>query len=130
MEPLQTVTRSGARNVRQTATKTKASERVQLSAQQRQILSNALKLTRETEQISPSLLKSGIPWNLQWSPQSRDKDIDRSLENVWRASMCRALARLERRGLISRIKGRKKARTTSVLLTDQGRKIAESFETY
>ena len=90
-----------------------------LSLQQQIILICLLNEVRSAEKSDPQLLESGIEWRLHIT--------DKKYENSMRASYCRSLARLERRGLITRIKGRKKVRTLRVLLTDQGRKIAEAM---
>ena len=76
------------------------------------------------EQHVPQLLKFGIAWEPQWKPKLVDKTEDKSLGNVWRAYLCRSLGRLEKRGLIIRIKGHKQARTVRVMLTTEGRKMA------
>jgi hypothetical protein len=73
------------------------------------------------------LLERGIDWFPQWTPKTTNQTEDRRLENVWRASLCRSLARLERRGLLTRIRGRKQARTARVRLTDEGHRIAETI---
>ena len=75
------------------------------------------------------LLKRGIDWMPEWTPKTTDKTEDRRRENVWRASLCRSLARLEQRGLIQRIRGRKQARTARVRLTDEGHRVAEMIAT-
>jgi hypothetical protein len=81
-----------------------------LSSQQVRVLKWLLNCVRFAEQHNRQLLEDGFPWN----PKTQDKER----ENCWRASLCRALARLEKRGLITRIKGRKKARTSRVKLTE------------
>src|SRR5437588_4722527 len=53
----------------------------------------------------------GCGWMPQWKPKCENQAEDKARENVWRASLCRSLTRLEKRGLITRIKGRKQART-------------------
>lgn len=75
------------------------------------------------------LLERGIDWMPKWTPRTTNKAEDKRLENVWRASLCRSLARLERRGLIQRIRGRKQARTARVKLTDEGHRMAEAIAT-
>jgi hypothetical protein len=90
-----------------------------LSIQQRVILKWLLDCVRFAEKHNPQLLVTGFAW----TPQTND--IPR--ENAWRASLCRTLARLEKRGLITRIKGRKNARTVRVMLTSEGRRVAESL---
>jgi DNA-binding MarR family transcriptional regulator len=74
-------------------------------------------------------LERGIDWFPQWIPQTTDQIEDKRLENVWRASLCRSLARLEHRGLLIRVRGRKKARTARVRLTDEGHRVAETIAT-
>lgn len=98
-----------------------------LSPLQRRILQWLLYHTCVVEQEDPQWLKYGIDWYHPWTPMTTNKTEDRRLEIVWRASLCRSLARLEKRGLIKRLRGRKQARTTSVLLTDEGRKVAEAL---
>jgi hypothetical protein len=73
------------------------------------------------------LLERGILWWPEWTPKTIDKAEDRRLENVWRASLCRSLARLEQRGLVIRVRGRKRARTARVRLTDEGQRVAEAI---
>ena len=98
-----------------------------LSPLQRCILQWLLYHVRLVEQEDPRWLKEGIDWCHPWKPMTTDKLEDKRLEIVWRASLCRSLARLEKRGLIKRLRGRKQARTISVLLTDEGRKVAEAL---
>ena len=98
-----------------------------LSSQQQHILKWLLNRVRFAEQHNPQLLEAGFDWWPQWKPKCGDKIEDKALENVWRASLCRSLSRLEKRGLITRIKGRKQARTIRVLLTINGRKVAEAM---
>lgn len=98
-----------------------------LSFRQRHILTWLLERVRDAEKHHPELLETGIWWSPQWKPSTNDALAEKASENAWRASLCRSLARLERRGLIMRLKGRKNARTTRVLLTAEGRKIAESL---
>jgi DNA-binding MarR family transcriptional regulator len=73
------------------------------------------------------LFERGIDWMPEWIPKTTDQTEDRRLENVWRASLCRSLARLERRGLVQCIRGRKQARTARVRLIDEGHRIAETI---
>src|SRR5258707_9400685 len=73
---------------------------------------------RELFEEDGGLFDGDVAWMFMWTPQVPDPMEDRALENVWRASVCRSLARLEKRGLVIRIKGRKKARTVRVSLTD------------
>ena len=101
-----------------------------LSSMQRSILKSVLYQILSVEQENPQWLKDGIAWMPQWMPKSKDKSEDKALENVYRASLCRSLARLEERGLITRIKGQKKARTVRILLTSEGRKVAEAITAY
>src|SRR5688572_8126653 len=82
-----------------------------LSPQQRYILLWLITNVRLVEQADPRWLKDGIDWWHQWTPKTADKTVDKSFENVWRASLCRSLARLEQWGLIQRIRGRKQGRT-------------------
>jgi hypothetical protein len=91
-----------------------------ISSQQQQILARLLRLTRLAEKYDDlELLEKGF----NWSPKITDK----AAENSRRASLSRALTRLEARGLITRVKGRKQARTSRLKLTDQGRRVAESL---
>jgi hypothetical protein len=99
-----------------------------LSFLQKTILTWLLNSVRVVEKRDPQSLKFGIAWEPVWKHKSQDKEQDKTFENVWRASLCRSLARLEKRGLITRIKGRKNARTHSVMLTREGRKVAESID--
>jgi DNA-binding HxlR family transcriptional regulator len=73
------------------------------------------------------LFDGDVAWMLTWTTQLPDPTEDKALENVWRASVCRSLARLEKRGLVIRIKGSKKTRTVRVKFTDAGRKVAEAL---
>ena len=98
-----------------------------LSSQQQHILKWLINRVRFAEQHHPQLLEVGFDWMPQWKPKCENQAEDKALENVWRASLCRSLTRLERRGLITRIKGRKQARTMRVLLTIKGRKVAEAM---
>lgn len=98
-----------------------------LSSLQQSILKWLLYQVRSVEQADPKWLKYGIEWRPPWMPQLQDKAQDKALENVFRASLCRSLARLENRGLITRMRGRKNARTVNVMLTAEGRKVAEAL---
>jgi len=77
-------------------------------------------LIEAAEQQNRDLLVTGVQWRLLVD--------DKEGENAFRSSICRTLARLERRGLIKRIKGRKNKRTVRVLLTESGRALAEATE--
>jgi hypothetical protein len=101
-----------------------------LSAQQQYILEWLINQVRYAEQHDRQSLEAGFWWMPHWTPKTNDQAEDHALENVWRASLCRSLARLEKRGLITRIKGRRKARTVRVMLTVEGRKVAESIVGY
>ena len=100
-----------------------------LSALQRYILTWLINRLRFAEQHDHQQLERGIYWWPEWTPKTIDKAEDKRLENVWRASLCRSLARLEHRGLLIRIRGRKQARTARVRLTDEGHRVAESIVT-
>ena len=82
---------------------------------------------RYAERHHPQPLERGIDWMPEWEPKALDKYDDKRLENVWRASLCRTLARLERRGLVKRNRGRKQARTARVRLTPTGHRVAEAI---
>jgi predicted transcriptional regulator of viral defense system len=90
----------------------------QLSKQQSIILLWLLKsiekLERRTDTAAQTLLCEGIPWKVVASKSSR------------RVSICRALVRLERRGLIERVAP--KGRTKAVRMTESGRVIAQQFK--
>lgn len=90
-----------------------------LSLQQQHILKWLLNSLRFIEQQQPKPLNVGISWRINISNKER--------ENNTRASLCRSLSRLEQRRLITCIRGRKNRRTTKVMLTDEGRKMAESL---
>jgi hypothetical protein len=94
-----------------------------LSEQQKHVLRWLLQAVRALEGRNDSAARSLLRDGIGWQPRTADKDR----ENCWRASLCRTLARLEQRGLLTRIRGRKNARTVRVLFTDQGRKVAESM---
>ena len=98
-----------------------------LSPQQRQIVRWLIFQVRTAEQQDRGLFKGEVAWMLMWTTQVPDGIEDKSLENVWRASLCRSLARLEKRGLVIRIKGPKKVRTVRVRFTRKGRKVAEAL---
>ena len=93
-----------------------------LSLQQQHILRWLLERTRQAELYEPESLAIGFWWALELN--------DKANENSRRASFCRSRERLEGRGLIRCIRGRKKARTVRVLLTDEGRRVAEAVSGY
>jgi hypothetical protein len=84
-----------------------------LGLQQQHILRWLLKRTRQAEPDDPQSLAIGFWWAL--------KVNDKANENSRRASFCRSRERLEGRGLIRCVRGRKKAWTVRVLLTEEGR---------
>jgi hypothetical protein len=84
-----------------------------LSSQQQAILKWLISRIRHAEQHNPQQLNSGIYWAPRWKPKCNDQSEDKAQENAWRASLCRTLVRLEKRGLVSRVKGRKQLRTTT-----------------
>src|SRR5688572_10341848 len=43
------------------------------------------------------LLERGIDWMPEWTPKTTNQTEDKRLENVWRALLCRSLARLQQR---------------------------------
>ena len=92
---------------------------MQVSDQQGSILKWLLRCVRAAESNDPELLARGFVWGLRLHGAER--------ENSQRASFSRSLARLEQRGLITRLKGSKAKRTRRVLLTAEGRKVAESL---
>ena len=100
---------------------------VPLSPLQRQILRWLLSQVRTAEQQDGRSIEGGVAWEVSWDTQVQDRTEDKARENVWRSSVCRALARLEKRGLVIRIKERKKARTVEVMFTRPGRKMAEAL---
>jgi hypothetical protein len=81
-----------------------------LSPLQQYILRWIINRVRYAEQHDRQQLERGIYWWPEWTPRTTDKTEDRRRENVWRASLCRSLARLEQRGLLIRIRGRKQVR--------------------
>ena len=99
----------------------------QLSSMQRRILTWLLGQVRSAERENPQLLESGFFWAPMWTASGDAREADKARENVWRAYLCRSLERLERRGLITRIKGRKNARTSRVKFTDKGREVTEAM---
>ena len=96
-----------------------------LSPLQRQILKWILSQVRIAKQQNGRFFEAGVAWEVRWDPQVQDRTEDKARENVWRSSVCRALARLEKRRLVICIRGRKNARTIRVKLTRLGRKMAE-----
>ena len=74
-----------------------------LSPLQQFILKWLITRVRYAEQHDRQQLERGIDWWLEWTPKTTDKAEDRRFENVWRASLCRSLPRLEQRGLLIRI---------------------------
>lgn len=93
-----------------------------LSVQQRHILQWLLTQACQAEKERPDLLEIGSIWALKCN--------NKADENSLRASYSRTLARLERRGLVIRIKGHKKTRTVRVALTAEGRRAAEALSNY
>jgi hypothetical protein len=99
-----------------------------LSPLQRHILRWLIGQVRIAEQQDrEGWFKGDVAWMLTWVALVADRTEDKALENVWRASVCRSLARLEKRGLVIRIKGPKKARTVGVRFTREGRRVAEAL---
>lgn len=94
-----------------------------LSEQQKHVLCWLLGVVRNLEDIDSSAARRLLRDGIHWLPHATDKER----ENCWRASLCRTLARLEKRGLVIRIKGRKNARTVRVVFTSEGRKVAEAL---
>jgi hypothetical protein len=87
-----------------------------LSPLQQSILKWLLTSVCFAEQHNRQLIERGIDWWPEWMPKTTDNAEDRRRENVWRASLCRSLARLEQRGLLIRIRDRMKARTARMRL--------------
>jgi hypothetical protein len=98
-----------------------------LSSLQQYILKWLINRVKTIGHGERQLLERGILWWPEWTPKTTDKTEDKRLENVWRASLCRSLARLEQRGLIIRVRGRKQARTARVRLTAEGHQVAEAI---
>jgi hypothetical protein len=94
-----------------------------LSGQQKLVLRWLLAAVRDLEKIDSCAARSVLLNGIAWQPRAADKER----EACWRASLCRTLARLEQRGLITRVRGRKNLRTVRLKLTDQGRRVAESL---
>lgn len=88
-----------------------------LSEQQRKILCWLLLAVRSVADFDYDVD------DIVWHPHTTDKEH----ENCWRASLSRSLARLERQGLIIRVKGPQNLRTVGVRFTDLGRRAAESL---
>ena len=94
-----------------------------LSEQQKHVLRWLLAVVRNLEDNDTAAARSLLRTGVDWLPRATNKER----ENCWRASLCRTLARLEKRGLVVRIKGRKNARTVRVVFTSEGRKVAEAL---
>ena len=91
-----------------------------LSSLQQILLKWLLGEVQFAEQNDPRLLENGFPWRINVTDKAR--------ENALRASICRSLARLENRGLITRLRGPKDLRTVRVVLTPLGRSVAETID--
>ena len=94
-----------------------------LSEQQKRVLRWLLRVVRDLEDRNDRAARSLLVEGIVWRPRAGDKES----ENSWRASLCGTLARMEQRGLITRIRGRKNARTVRVMFTDLGRRVADSI---
>ena len=94
-----------------------------LSEQQKTVLLWLLRGVRMLEARNDEAARAVLRDGIYWAPQVGNKER----ENCWRASLCRTLARLEQRRLITRVRGRKNARTVRVMFTDAGRELAESI---
>jgi DNA-binding HxlR family transcriptional regulator len=92
-----------------------------LSEQQKRVLRWLLAAVRDLESVRNAAARSLLREGIDWRPRAGNKER----ESCWRSSLCRTLARLEQRGLITRIRGPKNARTVRLKFTNQGRKTAE-----
>jgi hypothetical protein len=94
-----------------------------LSEQQKEILRWLLKEVRTLEQRNDRLGRIGLRAGIEWRPSIVDKES----ENCRRSSLCRAIERLENRGLIQRVYGPKRRRTIALKFTNGGRMVAETL---
>ena len=92
-----------------------------LSEQQKAILRWLLEEVRTLEDMNDCIGRLALRAGIEWRPRIADKER----ENCSRASLCRAIERLERRGLIKRVYGPKHRRTIALKLTGEGRRVAE-----
>jgi DNA-binding HxlR family transcriptional regulator len=92
-----------------------------LSEQQKAILRWLLKAVRTLEDRNDSIGRLVLRAGIEWRPRVDDKER----ENCLRASLCRAIERLERRRLIKRVYGPTHRRTIALKLTGKGRRVAE-----
>jgi len=92
-----------------------------LSEQQKAILRWLLQKVRTREDRHDSISRLVLRAGIEWRPRVADKER----ENCSRASLCRAIERLEKRGLIKRVYGPKHRRTIALKFTGDGRRVAE-----
>lgn len=92
-----------------------------LSEQQKAILRWPLEEVRTLEDRNDCLARLVLRSGIDWRPRVADKER----ENCSRASLCRAIERLERRRLIKRVYGPKHRRTIALKFTGEGRRVAE-----
>lgn len=94
-----------------------------LSEQQKGILRWLLKEVRTLEGRNDRLGRIGLQAGIEWRPHI----VDKERENCLRSSLCRAIERLENRGLIQRVYGPKRRRTIALKFTNGGRMVAETL---
>ena len=94
-----------------------------LSKQQKSILLWLLRAVRILEDRNDATARITRRTGIPWRPQVADKDR----ESCRRSALCRAIERLEHRGLIQRVYGRKGRRTIALTLTRAGRLVAEAL---
>jgi len=94
-----------------------------LSEQQKGILRWLLKAVRALEDRNDRLGRMGLRAGIEWRPHI----VDKERENCRPSSLCRAIERLETRGLIQRVYGPKRRRTIALKFTDEGRELAEAL---
>jgi DNA-binding HxlR family transcriptional regulator len=94
-----------------------------LSEQRKSILRWLLTVVRTLEEENDQLLRIALQAGIEWRPRI----LDKASENCRRSSLCRAIERLENRGLIVRVYGPKHRRTIAVKLTEEGQSVAEAL---
>lgn len=90
-----------------------------LSEQQKEILRWLLDAVRILEERNHRLGRIGLRIGIEWCPRIVDKES----EICRRASLCRAIERLENRGRIRRLYGPKRRRTIALKFTSKGRRL-------